>query len=169
MKGKWASGIQPRNFTWVLRDRLAVCERPGGYGANHRKVRRKEEIIWLRQQGFDCVVSMLGSPHNLHAYDEEGMPWARVPFGAGDDSATALPELYAELQRRMSEGQRLVVHRDELGDVVSGAMSGYLVYAGTVPEIPRAVAMVEHLVHRQMGPPGRQLVTVAASIVRPRS
>ena len=29
MKGKWAQGITPRNFVWVLKDRLAVCERPG--------------------------------------------------------------------------------------------------------------------------------------------
>ena len=48
-KGKWAAGITPRNFCWVVRDRLAVCERPGGYGANHRRVRRQEEIIWLRE------------------------------------------------------------------------------------------------------------------------
>jgi hypothetical protein len=40
VKGKWAQGIQPRNFAWILKDRLAVCERPGGYGANHRRVRR---------------------------------------------------------------------------------------------------------------------------------
>ncbi len=29
-----------------------MCERPGGYGANHRRVRRQEEIIWIREQGF---------------------------------------------------------------------------------------------------------------------
>ena len=52
MKGKWAQGIKPRNFAWIIRDRLAICERPGGYGANHRRVRRQEEIIWLREQGF---------------------------------------------------------------------------------------------------------------------
>ncbi|MEY2406052.1 MAG: hypothetical protein QOG39_968, partial [Acidimicrobiaceae bacterium] len=28
MKGKWAQGIQPRNFAWVIKDKLAVCERP---------------------------------------------------------------------------------------------------------------------------------------------
>ena len=37
MKGKWAQGIKPRNFAWVITDQLAVCERPGGYGANHRR------------------------------------------------------------------------------------------------------------------------------------
>ena len=50
-KGKWAQGIRPRNFHWVITERLAVCERPGGYGANHRKVRRQEEIIWVRNRG----------------------------------------------------------------------------------------------------------------------
>ena len=29
MKGKWAAGIPPRNFTWVIKDRLAMSERPG--------------------------------------------------------------------------------------------------------------------------------------------
>ena len=26
MKGKWARGIQPRNFIWVIKDRLAAAE-----------------------------------------------------------------------------------------------------------------------------------------------
>ena len=31
VKGKWAAGIPPRNFTWIIKDRLAVSERPGGF------------------------------------------------------------------------------------------------------------------------------------------
>ncbi|MGA2932296.1 MAG: hypothetical protein ABSE98_09460 [Acidimicrobiales bacterium] len=65
MKGKWAAGISPRNFTWVIKDHLAVSERPGGFSVNHRRVRRQEEIIWLRVQGFGRVISLLPSPHNL--------------------------------------------------------------------------------------------------------
>ena len=88
MKGKWAQGIQPRNFAWILKDKLAVCERPGGYGANHRRVRRQEEIIWIREQGFTCVVTLIPSPHNLHNYDELGVavapPARSVPH---DDAA----------------------------------------------------------------------------------
>ena len=37
LRGKWALGITPRNFTWFMKDKLAVCERPGGYGDNHRR------------------------------------------------------------------------------------------------------------------------------------
>ena len=86
MKGKWAQGIQPRNFAWILKDKLAVCERPGGYGANHRRVRRQEEIIWIREQGFTCVVTLIPSPHNLHNYDELGVTWRHLPFGPHDDA-----------------------------------------------------------------------------------
>lgn len=81
-KGKWAQGITPRNFHWVITDRLAVCERPGGYGDSHRKVRRQEEIIWIREQGFHHVVSLSASPHNLHNYDELGVKWLHRPFPA---------------------------------------------------------------------------------------
>ena len=70
MKGRWAAGIVPRNFNWIIRDYLAISERPGGYAPNHRRVRRQEEILWLRAQGFNRVVSLLGSNHNLHAYEE---------------------------------------------------------------------------------------------------
>ena len=65
MKGKWARGIEPRMFCWVIKDRMAACERPGGYARNHRKVRRLEELIWLREHGFTMIVSLLDSPHNL--------------------------------------------------------------------------------------------------------
>ena len=72
MRGKWAQGIEPRHFTWVIKDKVAVCERPGGYGSAHRKVRRQEEIIWIRQNDFDFVVSLCSSNQNLHNYEEMG-------------------------------------------------------------------------------------------------
>src|SRR3984957_14378081 len=81
MKGKWAKGIPPRFFAWIIKGRLAVSERPGGYARNHRKVRRHEEILWLRGEGFTRIVSLLPSPHNLHAYDELNMTWSHIPFG----------------------------------------------------------------------------------------
>ena len=30
LRGKWALGITPRHFTWILKDKLAICERPAG-------------------------------------------------------------------------------------------------------------------------------------------
>jgi hypothetical protein len=164
VRGKWAAGIVPRNFAWVIKDQLAVCERPGGYGVNHRRVRRQEEIIWLREQGFTRIVSLLPSPHNLHAYDELSMPWKHLPLGSADDNDTGLEAVFADLHAQLQAGDKLVVHMEEVGDRLQGTMGGYLLYSGLVPEGPRAIAMIEHLLHRQMGPAGREVVTAAARL-----
>ena len=57
LRGRWAQGLQPRFFCWIIKDRLAAAERPGGFARNHRKVRRQEELIWLKSHGFTRVVS----------------------------------------------------------------------------------------------------------------
>ena len=72
LRGRWAQGLEPRFFCWIIKDRLAASERPGGFARSHRKIRRQEELIWLGQHGFTRVISMLDSPHNLHAYEEAG-------------------------------------------------------------------------------------------------
>ena len=160
MRGKWAAGIPPRNFTWVIRDRLAVSERPGGFAPNHRRVRRQEEIIWLRVQGFTRVISLLPSPHNLAAYDEEGLAYAHYPLSPATDPRAVLTEGYQDLEKSLAEGQRVLVHQDELGDRVMGVLAGFLVWSGRVPSAPQAVALVERLVGHQMGSAGRELVVV---------
>ena len=108
MKGKWAQGIQPRNFSWVVKDKLAVCERPGGYGVNHRRVRRQEEIIWIREQGFTCVISLIPSPHNLHNYDELGLPYLHRPFTGTDDLGQWLRTFYVELNGLLEASTKVV-------------------------------------------------------------
>jgi len=167
MKGKWAQGIQPRNFSWVVKDKLAVCERPGGYGANHRRVRRQEEIIWIREQGFTCVVSLIPSPHNLHNYDELGVVWRHRPFTSSDDAQRFAATFFPEIRTMISEGQKVLVHQDELGDRVSGLVAGFLLWSGMVESGPQAISITEQLVHRQLGPLGRQLVTIAAELPKP--
>ena len=164
LKGKWAQGIQPRNFAWILKDKLAVCERPGGYGANHRRVRRQEEIIWIREQGFTCVVTLIPSPHNLHNYDELGVTWRHLPFGPHDDARAIAETLYPELAAMLSAGGKVLVHQDELSDRVAGLMGGYLLWSGVVPLAPQATSVVERLLSRQMGPLGRDLVSLAGTL-----
>lgn len=161
MRGKWAAGIPPRNFTWIIRDRLAVSERPGGFAPTHRRVRRKEEIIWLRVQGFNRVVSLLPSPHNLAAYEEEGLEWANYPLTRGIDPRTALLDFYQDLQTSIASSQHVLVHQEELGDRVMGAVGGFLVWSGRLNSGPQAVALMEQVVGQPMGPAGRELVVVA--------
>ena len=164
MKGKWAAGIPPRNFTWVIRDRLAVSERPGGFAPNHRRVRRQEEIIWLRVQGFGRVVSLLPSPHNLAAYDDEGLACSHHPLSPGADPRVALTACYRDLDEGIAQGAKLLVHQEELGDRVMGVVAGYLVWSGRIASGPQAVALVEHLVGHRMGPVGRELVVAVESL-----
>jgi hypothetical protein len=165
-KGKWAQGIRPRNFHWVIADRLAICERPGGYGANHRKVRRQEEIIWVREQGFTVVISTIGAPHNLHNYDELGVVWRHRPF---DDENLAGYErrMFLELRELLASGARILVHGDELGDRVCGLIAGYLLWVGLLDSPPATVTVVERLTSRQLGPVGRELVAVAGTLPPP--
>ena len=158
MRGKWAAGIAPRNFTWIIKGKLAVSERPGGYARNHRRVRRQEEIIWLREQGFSRVISLLGSTHNLHAYDELGVRWSHVPFSATDDARAVLPSFYEDLRGWLGEGEKVLVHQEDLGDRLMGVMAGFLLNTGMIADAPQAIAVVERIVQRQMGPPGRELV-----------
>ena len=161
MKGKWAAGIVPRHFTWIIKDRLSIAERLGGYGANHRKVRRQEEIIWVREQGFTRIVSLLASPPNLHHYEELGVEYRHLPFRPHDDPNEVLPAIWEDLRQQLADGDKLIVHADELGDRLLGVIGGYLVHAGLVTEGPRATAMVEKLVQREVGPAGRELIAVA--------
>ncbi len=163
MRGKWAAGISPRNFTWVVQDQLAVSERPGGFAPNHRRVRRQEEIIWLRVQGFNRVVSLLPSSHNLLAYEEGGLACSHFPLGPSGDARDVLAELFRNLDGWLGTGERVLLHQEELGDRVMGVVAGYLLWSGRLPAGPQAIAVVERLVGHQMGTRGRDLVAQAGA------
>jgi len=163
VKGKWAQGIEPRNFRWVMKESLAVCERPGGYGANHRRVRRQEEIIWVREQGFSPVISIIASPANLHNYDELDVIWQHRPFGNHDDVGSYLADFYPEL-RDLLTTNKVLIHGEELGDRLSGMIAGYLLWSGLLPTGPKAISLTERLLQRQLGPVGREMVTVAMGL-----
>lgn len=163
-KGKWAQGIQPRHFHWIIKDQLAICERPGGFGQNHRKVRRQEEIIWIREQGFHHVVSLSASPHNLHNYDELGVKWLHRPFPRADDAPRYLQTIYEDLQAHVDAGNAVLFHQEEVSDSLVGLMAGYVVWSNLVPETHKATAVTEQIVGRRLGPRGRDLVTIAVEI-----
>ncbi len=157
LRGKWALGIEPRNFTWILKDKLAICERPGGFGDNHRRVRRQEEIIWIRENGFNYVVSIIQAPHNLHNYEELGMPYRHRPMRT-DDLDTWLRSFYAEIDDLVRAGQRVIVHAEELGDRLVGVMGGYIRWAGLVDGDTETITVTEQLTGRKLDPFARELI-----------
>jgi hypothetical protein len=164
LRGKWALGITPRNFTWILKDKLAVCERPGGYGPNHRRVRRQEEIIWIRENGFGMVVSIIAAPHNLHNYDELAMPYLHRPLSGADDLDAWLRSFYPELQGLLDAGTKVIVHGEEVGDRLMGIMGGYIRWAGLVSDGSQAITITERIAGRQLDPFARELILRAADL-----
>lgn len=158
MKNRWARGISPRNFTWVMKGKFAVSERPGGYSRNHRRVRRQEEIIWIREEGFSRVVSLLASPHNLHAYEEFGVPYSHLPFGEQDDPVKVLPDLYKRLREWIADGEMILLHDEEVGDRLMGIIGGFLLWSEMLPSSTQTITAVERLFEKQMGPEGREIV-----------
>lgn len=164
MRGKWSKGIEPRNFCWVIKDAIAICERPGGHTTNHRRVRRHEEIIWIREKGFARVVSLMPSPHNLHAYEELHVPYEHVPFGTHDDPRMIVSALYPQMRAWVTRGDKVLMHTDEINDRLQGVLGGYLLYAGLMKTGPEAISVIEVLFQRQLGTVGREVVAAAASL-----
>jgi len=161
VRGRWAQGLEPRFFCWIIRDRLAASERPGGFARNHRKVRRQEELIWLAGHGFSHVLSLLDSPHNLHAYEEAGIAYEHRPLGRHDELAERLGDIYTTLAGWLDDpAERVLVHHEEFGDRILGVMAGYLLYAGLVNEGPHAIVVLERITGRQLGSVGREIVAV---------
>jgi len=164
MRGRWAQGLEPRNFTWVITGRFAISERPGGFARNHRKVRRQEELLWLAGNGFTHVLSLLDSPHNLHAYEEAGLAYEHIPLGRHEELPERLRDVYTTLSRWLYDpSERILMHHEEFGDRLLGVVPGFLLYSGLVREGPHAIVVLEKLTGRQLGSVGREIVAVTVN------
>ena len=158
MRGKWAVGIEPRNFTWVFRGILAVSERPGGSTAVHRRVRRDEELLWLRHQGFTRIISILPVMQNLNNYLEQGMTAAHYALRGGPQQRDVLDACYRDLADSMAAGVVVLLHGDDVSDRLLGLVAGYLVWSKRVASVPASIALVEALFRRSIGPDGRSVL-----------
>lgn len=158
MRGKWAAGIEPRGFTWVFRGVLAVSERPGGSTAVHRRVRRDEELLWLKHQGFNRVISVLPIMQNLDAYVEHGLTASHYALRGGPQQREVLDACYRDLARSMDAKSCVLLHSDDVSDRLLGVLAGYLVWSKRAPSMPTSVALIERLFKRSLGPDGRAVL-----------
>lgn len=153
------AGLEPRGFVWIIARRLALCERVGGYGLQHRRVRRSEEIIWLGDAGFTSVLSLLEGNQNLASYREAGLRAYHEPLGLDYEDAEA-ERVFATLGRILADPREvLLVHRDLLDDTLVGLMGGYLIRSGLITDPIMATATIQEIAGRALGPEGRRLVT----------
>ena len=158
MRGKWAAGIEPRGFTWVYKGILAVSERPGGSTAVHRRVRRDEELLWIKHQGFGRVVSILPVMQNLDAYVDHGLSASHYVLRGGPQQREVLEACYLDLANSMRLHVSVLLHSDDVSDRLLGVLAGYLVWSDKVETGPAAIALIERLFRRSLGPEGREIL-----------
>lgn len=152
-------GLRPRVFHWVIKGRLAVSERIGGHGFQHRRVRREEEIAWLKEEaGVNTVVSLLEGNQNLANYREAGFRVYHRPL-VGEIEEQDVRLVLATIHEALSDpGAVVLVHRDLVDDTVAGVLAAYLMYAGLVDDPIVALDLVQHIIGRGIGPEGRRWV-----------
>ncbi len=158
---KKSTGLEPRGFRWVIKGRLAVSERVGGYGFQHRKVRREEELIWLKDQGINSIVSLLGPSQSSQAYEAAGFLFASrdVPANLEPEDAEPVFELlHAALT---AEGAVVLVHRDTIDDTLAGLLAGYLIHSKMLDDPIVATDVIQRILARAIGPEGRRLIPQA--------
>lgn len=153
------TGLKPRAFTWVIADRLAVSERIGGYGFQHRRVRREEEINWLVHEAkITHVVTLLAGNQNLQAYGAAGLESHSVPIPAEVSRGDAA-RLYEVLDRLLKQpAARVLVHREIIDDTVAGLLGGYLIASKLLDDRILAAAIIQEILGRPLGPEGRALI-----------
>jgi hypothetical protein len=142
----------------VIAGRLAVSERIGGYGFQHRRVRREEEIIWLVEHGIDSVVSLLPSNQNQAAYESGGFRFFNRPIEEALEPEEAL-EVFDLLDEALEpKSASVLLHRDLIDDTVVGLLGGYLVHCGLIQDPILAVTIIQEISGRPLGPEGRALI-----------
>ena len=155
------TGLKPREFVWVIQGRLAVSERIGGYGVQHRRVRREEEILWLKEEaGITSIFSLLGSSQNLASYRDSGFDVRGEPL-TGEYEPADVESVFSGLDEALRDPKAVVlVHRDLVDDTLAGVLAGYLVYSKLVDDPILASALIQEILKRPLGPEGRSLIPV---------
>ena len=155
------AGLEPRGFIWVIARRLALSERVGGQGLQHRRVRRNEELDWLVENEFTDILSLLETNQNISAYREAGFRAHHLPLPIEYEDSEAERVFVALGQILSSPSSSLLVHRDHMDDTLVGFMGGYLLRSGLIQDPIMATAAIQEIAGRPLGPEGRRLVTSA--------
>jgi hypothetical protein len=155
---KKPTGLEPRGFRWVITGQLAVAERIGGYGFQHRKVRREEEIVWLQDHGVNTIVSLLGGNQNAMAYELAGLRFFGIDVDQDIEPEDAIPVFELIGEAMAPEDAVVLVHRDTIDDMLGGLLAGYLIHSGRLDDPIVATDVIQRILGRAIGPEGRRLI-----------
>ncbi|MDH3249104.1 MAG: hypothetical protein OEQ47_09090 [Acidimicrobiia bacterium] len=148
----------------MIAGRLAVSQRIGGYGFQHRRVRREEEILWLQSDGkVNTVVTLLNGNQNVQAYEEAGFRVFHEPVPPELDIESDVPRVMKTLHESVSRpGAVVLVHRDLIDDTVSGLLAAYLINSKLLDDPIKASAVIQEILSRPLGPLARSMMNVAS-------
>lgn len=140
---------------------MAVSERIGGYGIQHRRVRREEEILWLKEEaGITTIFSLLTGTQNLASYRNSGFDVLGEPL-SGEYEPSDVRRVFLGLDDALKDpGAVVLVHRDLVDDTVAGVLAGYLVHSDLIDDPILAAALIQEILKRPLGPEGRALIPV---------
>ena len=91
----------------MITGRLAVSDRIGGSGFQHRKVRREEEIRWLSGQGINTILSFLSPGQNRSAYDQAGFRVVAHPVDGMPEEPEEIEAIFEAMKAAMHRGERI--------------------------------------------------------------
>ncbi|MGH3649955.1 MAG: hypothetical protein ACRDU9_04535 [Acidimicrobiia bacterium] len=125
-------------------------------------MRREEEITWLVEEAaINTIVSMLPSNQNLAAYRQAGIATYSVPMTGPLDRRDVV-RFFATLDQALARNHaKVLIHRETIDDTIGGLLGGYLVDSGMVEDPILALALIQQILGRALGPEGRSLIPEA--------
>ena len=114
----------------------------------------------INTEGARCSIGALRAAAGSRnaAYRDAGL--AVHKFSLGQEVTTDDAEqVYALIHKVMAKpSNKVLLHRETIDDAVGGILAGYLVWSGMVEQPVLAVAVVQEILKRPLGPEGRNLV-----------
>ncbi len=152
------AGLKPNDFNWIIEGKLAVSECIGGGGLTPRKIRREEEIQWIKSQGINAIFSLLDSDFNLKNYQEVGFRTYHYPL-ADDVPKESLNIIFEAIKEALSDKERkLLIHREYLDEEVPGILAGYLIYSKLLDDPILARTILEKILEKPLSPKAIALI-----------
>ncbi len=112
---------EPRTYAWLIPERLAVAERPGGGGRSHRRQRRDDELAWWAAHGVTTIISGMRSRHGLLEAALAGFRIRWHPLVTQEQAARETQALVADARALLDRGEGAVlVHVDRAGEWLAG-------------------------------------------------
>jgi hypothetical protein len=157
------AGLKPNEFYWVIQDKLALSECIGGRGMTPRKIRREEEIQWLKSVGVNSIFSLLETDFNLISYQEVGFRTYHFPL-SDDIQENALQTIFSAIKEALDDPEiKLLIHKEYVDERIPGILAGYLIFSDLLQDSVFARTIMEEILGRPLSPQAIELIPTSAS------